>query len=261
MFITARVHPGETPASFIAHGLLQFLVSDHPAAAQLRQRLVFKVVPMLNPDGVFLGNYRCSSAGVDLNRQWAAPEQWLAPEVCATRRVLLEYHRSTQLHFFVDIHAHSTATSGFMYCNAVTREDLQMVERESVFPRLLDANSPHFSFHHTRFDNDPSKEGSGRRALGELLPDVHCYTLEVSFYANMEYTGGKALPYTVESCVCCYCVLVVITLTAVAFVLRLTDMQLGKDLALTFVDYYQLVPRSRAIAAVQKRFGNFKITP
>ena len=29
-----------------------------------------KVVPMLNPDGVINGNYRCSLAGVDLNRVW-----------------------------------------------------------------------------------------------------------------------------------------------------------------------------------------------
>lgn len=28
---------------------------------------------MMNPDGVILGNYRCSLAGFDLNRVWEAP--------------------------------------------------------------------------------------------------------------------------------------------------------------------------------------------
>lgn len=56
--ITGRVHPGETNASYIVEGILQFLVGDSDAAKQLRNTYVFKVIPMLNPDGVVLGNYR-----------------------------------------------------------------------------------------------------------------------------------------------------------------------------------------------------------
>lgn len=39
----------------------------------LRSNFVFKVVPMLNPDGVVVGNYRASLAGVDLNRVYKKP--------------------------------------------------------------------------------------------------------------------------------------------------------------------------------------------
>jgi len=39
----------------------------------LRDNFVFKVIPMLNPDGVIVGNYRCSLSGLDLNRQWQGP--------------------------------------------------------------------------------------------------------------------------------------------------------------------------------------------
>jgi len=38
-------------------GLVDFLVSDDPIAKQLRHQYVFKIVPMLNPDGVIHGNY------------------------------------------------------------------------------------------------------------------------------------------------------------------------------------------------------------
>ena len=51
IILTARVHPGESNASWIMHGIIDFLTSDHPKANDLRNKFVFKVVPMLNPDG------------------------------------------------------------------------------------------------------------------------------------------------------------------------------------------------------------------
>ena len=41
----------------------------------LRSSCVLKVVPMLNPDGVVVGNYRTSLAGVDLNRVYRKPDK------------------------------------------------------------------------------------------------------------------------------------------------------------------------------------------
>ena len=64
------MHPGETNASHIVDGMLRYIVSDEEMAKELREMYVFKFVPMLNPDGVILGNYRTSLSGSDLNRQW-----------------------------------------------------------------------------------------------------------------------------------------------------------------------------------------------
>ena len=59
IFISSRVHPGETPASFVLTGIWKFLTNEKCVQAKiLRDRFVFKVVPMLNPDGVYRGYYR-----------------------------------------------------------------------------------------------------------------------------------------------------------------------------------------------------------
>jgi murein tripeptide amidase MpaA len=50
-------------------GAIDFLVSDAPLAQRLRRCFVFKVVPMLNPDGVVAGNYRSSLAGAGSSRR------------------------------------------------------------------------------------------------------------------------------------------------------------------------------------------------
>jgi cytosolic carboxypeptidase protein 2/3 len=70
IILTSRVHPGETNASWIMNGVIDTLVSDDENAKFLRNTFVFKIIPMLNPDGVIVGNYRCSLMGADLNRQW-----------------------------------------------------------------------------------------------------------------------------------------------------------------------------------------------
>jgi len=44
-------------------------------AQLLRENFVFKIIPMLNIDGVLNGNYRVSLCGLDLNRQWANPSK------------------------------------------------------------------------------------------------------------------------------------------------------------------------------------------
>ena len=66
--ITSRVHSGETPASLVFKGILEFLLSDKKEAKLLRLFYTFVLIPCLNPDGVVCGNYRNTAAGVDLNR-------------------------------------------------------------------------------------------------------------------------------------------------------------------------------------------------
>jgi murein tripeptide amidase MpaA len=68
IIVCSRVHPGETIASYIMQGFLNFISSNEPFAIELRKRIVFKVIPMTNPDGVIVGNYRTSMSGNDLNR-------------------------------------------------------------------------------------------------------------------------------------------------------------------------------------------------
>jgi len=89
VIITARVHPGESPSSYVCQGLIEFLVSPHPIAKCLRENIIFKIIPMLNPDGVYLGNYRCSLMGFDLNRVWQDPSPWAHPELFAAKSQIL----------------------------------------------------------------------------------------------------------------------------------------------------------------------------
>ena len=88
VFISARVHPGESNSSWMMKGVIEFLISDTPEARALRQHYVFKIVPILNPDGVINGNYRCSLSGQDLNRRWKNPSRVLHPVIFAVKKFM-----------------------------------------------------------------------------------------------------------------------------------------------------------------------------
>lgn len=86
--ITARVHPGETNSSWVMKGIVDFLLSDSHDARLLRDAFIFKLVPMLNPDGVIVGNYRCSLTGRDLNRSYNSKLKDSFPTVHAMRMMI-----------------------------------------------------------------------------------------------------------------------------------------------------------------------------
>nr|XP_053629556.1 cytosolic carboxypeptidase 4-like [Cherax quadricarinatus] len=55
IFLTARVHPGESNSSWVMEGVLNFLLGSEPEAQLLLDKFIFKIVPMLNPEGVIHG--------------------------------------------------------------------------------------------------------------------------------------------------------------------------------------------------------------
>ena len=104
VFISARVHPGETPASYCCQGFIEAILSDTKDMIELRENNIFFVVPMLNPDGVFLGNYRCSYQGVDLNRCWSfPPDHYLVPTIGRVKGLMmcLDRMKELKLDFYV----------------------------------------------------------------------------------------------------------------------------------------------------------------
>jgi cytosolic carboxypeptidase protein 2/3 len=74
IYITSRVHAGETYASIVMQKLISELSltgsGNRHKYESLLNSYVIKLVPMINVDGVVIGNARTSLVGLDLNRRW-----------------------------------------------------------------------------------------------------------------------------------------------------------------------------------------------
>lgn len=107
VIFTGRVHPGETVGSWMMKGVIDFLLSDERDAEILRQNYIFKIVPMLNPDGVIQGNYRTSLAGCDLNRRYVGPSKILHPCIFYLKKMARKFFKDCPLVYYCDFHGHS----------------------------------------------------------------------------------------------------------------------------------------------------------
>ncbi|XP_044047852.1 cytosolic carboxypeptidase 2 isoform X2 [Siniperca chuatsi] len=183
--VMARVHPGETNASWMMEGFLDFLLGDSEDAQLLRDTFVFKVVPMLNPDGVVVGNYRCSLAGRDLNRNYKTLLRDSFPCVWHTRNMVERLMAEMDVVLYCDFHGHNRKNNVFMYgCN--NRGDASLKLHERVFPLMMSKNASNkFSFKSCKFRVQKSKEGTGRITMWRL-GIKNSYTMEATF-------GGSSL--------------------------------------------------------------------
>ncbi|XP_026476191.1 cytosolic carboxypeptidase 2-like [Ctenocephalides felis] len=180
IIVTARVHPGETPASYMMKGLMDFITGDSARARELRAKFIFKIVPMLNPDGVIVGNNRCSLTGRDLNRQYRTVIRETYPPVWHTKLMIRRLMEECGVLMYCDMHAHSRKHNTFIYgCENKRGADKRLLEQ--VFPLMLHKNAADkFSFESCRFRIQRSKEGTGRVVVW-LMGVANSYTMEASF--------------------------------------------------------------------------------
>jgi hypothetical protein len=180
----ARVHPGETVASFIMKGILEFLTSDEIEAEYIRKNYIIKVIPMLNPDGVILGNFRTSLAGCDLNRRWDSPSELLHPEIFSAKRMIMNFAEKRSISLIIDLHGHSNMYNSFIYGNHFGNFDYSETK---VFPYILSKINKSFWFPYCCFKMQKYKSGAARINLFNELNDlgnhiVNIFTLEASFF-------------------------------------------------------------------------------
>ncbi|CAI2360052.1 unnamed protein product [Moneuplotes crassus] len=183
--ISSRVHPGEAQSSWVVQGFIEFLLSNDPIAVELRRNYIFKIIPMLNPDGVIYGNYRCSLLGFDLNRRWLDPNKQLDPTIYFAKRMIKVFQEEREVQLYCDLHGHSRKKNAFMYgCDHSYNESRYNNFLLRIFPAIFSHINPVFQFEKCNFKCEKAKERTGRIVCFKELGINHSFTQETTFYGR-----------------------------------------------------------------------------
>lgn len=85
------------------HSMINFLISNDGLAEQMRDSFEFHIIPMVNPDGVVLGNSRTNLQGKDMTKCFETKE-------CHEVEVLKNYIKTFKEppRMFVDMNGHDS---------------------------------------------------------------------------------------------------------------------------------------------------------
>ena len=181
IILTSRVHPGESNSSFVIHGIIEFITGDSDIAKYLRKKYIFKIIPMLNPDGVVNGNFRANLKGKDLNRQWKEPTSIISPTILATKEIVKKTLLSRNIYLYCDFHGHSNKKNFFLYgCNNNNNKKGKTSLQEVVLAKLLEKKLDFFDYGSSLFKISPSKFKTGRAVIKKEFEIDFSYCLEAS---------------------------------------------------------------------------------
>ena len=185
--VSGRVHPGETNGSWVLEGFINYIIGSTSTAQKLRSQLVFKIVPMLNPDGVVIGNTRCSLVGDDLNRQYLSPNEKLHPTVWHMKNLIKETKKTQKILAYFDFHAHSRKKNVFIYGPHYPLHSKHYYTMRTI-PKLLSERTEIFRYYSSKFRNEPCKRNTARLVIWKDIKLPFSFTLETSChgYLNSE---------------------------------------------------------------------------
>ncbi|NBV21025.1 MAG: hypothetical protein EBS05_03390 [Proteobacteria bacterium] len=139
VWLQARQHAWEAGTSFVMEGALRFITSDGPQARALRDQVIFKFTPMLDPDGCALGKVRFNAHGWDVNRHWDEVDlrdpRWLRlmPEIWYAKKAILAAHASRPIDVMLNLHNTETAE----YVDTMVDDEAEQAKFQRLFARLV----------------------------------------------------------------------------------------------------------------------------
>lgn len=191
LWVHARQHPSESPASWLTDGFISALVEDSPAGAALRRAIDAYIIPMTNPDGVVNGLSRSNVTGVNQEINFARTADSTCVEIQHIKRVLEELNDVRPFDVALNIHS-QVANHASYWLHRAKGTSKDFLRREFVLADLTTSFNDYIKPEDIRFSNlaDRYPEGWFWNNAGETTLAV---TFETSYTCYSNYFEGEWL--------------------------------------------------------------------
>jgi hypothetical protein len=110
VWLMFRQHSWESGSSWVGEGAVRALLGDSAESRRLREQVIWKILPMCDPDGVARGGVRFNVNGYDLNRNWDVADPVRMPEITAQRNAIRKWiEAGNRVDLFLSLHNTETA--------------------------------------------------------------------------------------------------------------------------------------------------------
>lgn len=113
IWLLFRQHSWESGSSWAGEGAVRTLLAASSESEQLRSRIVWKIFPLCDPDGVARGGVRFNKYGFDLNRNWDVVDPVKMPEITAQRNAIRKWLKNGN-HVNLLLTLHNTETGEYL---------------------------------------------------------------------------------------------------------------------------------------------------
>jgi Cytosolic carboxypeptidase N-terminal domain/Zinc carboxypeptidase len=113
IWLMFRQHSWESGSSWVGDAAVRTLVAPGAESSRLRDQVIWKILPLCDPDGVARGGVRFNINGFDLNRNWDVLDPTRMPEITAQRNAIKDW-LNTGNHVDLLLSLHNTETVEYL---------------------------------------------------------------------------------------------------------------------------------------------------
>ena len=141
VFVVGRLNPGETVSSYIIEGLVNILLSETSEARNTRDHLIYKIIPMANPEGVVIGNSRTNTTGIQLHKKCSEITDMFCTVLKSIKKLAYKLHARGGIFLFIELRGSFFNLGSFLHSWVHTQGSSKHVSSR-VLAELIHKISP-----------------------------------------------------------------------------------------------------------------------
>lgn len=144
VYIHCRIHPSETPSSYMVEKMIEFLLSGNKRSCEYLKNIIFHFIPMPNPDGVIAGHSRTNLLEYNLEVCFNENAVREHNEAIIIKETIANLYSKKKIDLALNIHSQVLDKENLYFRKKSEVNDF-LYEQQKIFNSILGENDKFFS--------------------------------------------------------------------------------------------------------------------